>query len=103
MHFSKNVESLWYDFIRLRWLKTSENEVTRRAERMGTAAIDEGNSFEKKFSIFSIEHLDLHDFGGPRPQGPMVSQSNLRVHSCLLADPEVPTHRPPDAIDGSLS
>ena len=45
--------SLWYDFIRLRWLKTSEKEVTRRAERLGTAAIDEGNSFGKmKFSIF---------------------------------------------------
>ena len=88
MHFSKNVGSLWYDFIRLRWLKTSENEVTRRAELMGTAAIDEGNIFEKNvFDFFSIENLDLHDFGGPRPQGPMVSQSNLRVHSCLIADP----------------
>ena len=45
--------SLWYDFIRLRWLKTSEKEVTRRAERLGTAAIDEGNSFGKMiFLIF---------------------------------------------------
>ena len=55
--------SLRYDFKRLRWLGDSKNELTRRAVRVGTVAIDVGNNFGKmKFSIFLIENFDFHDF-----------------------------------------
>ena len=63
--------------------KTSKIKVSKRAERVGTATIDEQNNFGKmEISIFSIENLDSHDFRGSKPLGSRLEAPGTISYGC---------------------